>query len=128
MVSLLLSPLSPLVWLSLLSMPSDGFISHRINRSDCELTHLLISLLLSPLPPLIWLSLLPMLSVTFPTGSTEVTVKIDPSGWAWLVGGRKLFVWRYRQTSNRVRVQKNLTDGDGWCTTVNMLRLLTFKR
>ncbi|XP_056022353.1 nuclear pore complex protein Nup133-like isoform X3 [Ostrea edulis] len=27
---------------------------------------------------------------------TEITVKIDPSGWAWLVGGRKLFVWRYK--------------------------------
>ncbi|XP_062580691.1 nuclear pore complex protein Nup133-like isoform X2 [Saccostrea cucullata] len=27
---------------------------------------------------------------------TEITVKVDPSGWAWLVGGRKLFVWRYK--------------------------------
>lgn len=35
-------------------------------------------------------------------GTTEVTVKIDPSGWAWLVGGRKLFVWRYKPTVTRV--------------------------
>ncbi|XP_012939982.1 nuclear pore complex protein Nup133 [Aplysia californica] len=28
--------------------------------------------------------------------TTEVTASIDPSGWAWLVGGRKLFVWRYK--------------------------------
>ncbi|KAK3092820.1 hypothetical protein FSP39_007562 [Pinctada imbricata] len=27
---------------------------------------------------------------------TEITVKVDPSGWAWLVGGRKLFVWKYK--------------------------------
>ncbi|KAK3702667.1 hypothetical protein RRG08_042655 [Elysia crispata] len=28
--------------------------------------------------------------------TTEITACIDPSGWAWLVGGRKLFVWRYK--------------------------------
>lgn len=36
---------------------------------------------------------------------TEITVKIDQSGWAWLVGGRKLFVWRYKGgQSTRVTV------------------------
>ncbi|XP_059142575.1 nuclear pore complex protein Nup133-like isoform X2 [Physella acuta] len=30
--------------------------------------------------------------------TTEITACIDPSGWAWLVGGRKLFVWRYKST------------------------------
>ncbi|GFS19168.1 nuclear pore complex protein Nup133-like [Elysia marginata] len=29
--------------------------------------------------------------------TTEITACIDPSGWAWLVGGRKLFIWRYKQ-------------------------------
>ncbi|XP_069118196.1 nuclear pore complex protein Nup133-like [Argopecten irradians] len=29
---------------------------------------------------------------------TEITVRIDPSGWSWLVGGRKLFIWRHIQS------------------------------
>ena len=29
------------------------------------------------------------------TDNQHVTVKIDPLGWAWLVTGRKLFIWRY---------------------------------
>ncbi|GAB1599408.1 nuclear pore complex protein Nup133-like [Argonauta hians] len=42
---------------------------------------------------------------------TEYTVKIDPSGWAWLVGGRKLFIWRYNQSSyeKSSRIVKELT-------------------
>lgn len=41
----------------------------------------------------------------------EYTVKIDPSGWAWLVGGRKLFIWRYNQSSHEKssRIVKELT-------------------
>lgn len=41
----------------------------------------------------------------------EYTVKIDPSGWAWLVGGRKLFIWRYNQSSHEKssRLVKELT-------------------
>ncbi|PVD32345.1 hypothetical protein C0Q70_07778 [Pomacea canaliculata] len=45
-----------------------------------------------PLPVLITEAL------TLTDRSTQVTVNIDPSGWAWLVGGRKLFVWRYKTT------------------------------
>ncbi|XP_077996932.1 nuclear pore complex protein Nup133-like isoform X2 [Glandiceps talaboti] len=30
--------------------------------------------------------------------TTETSVKIDPSGWAWLVCGRRLFVWKYKQS------------------------------
>lgn len=44
-----------------------------------------------PLPVLITEAL------TFADKSTRISVKIDESGWAWLVGGRKLFVWRYKQ-------------------------------
>ncbi|CAL1542422.1 unnamed protein product [Lymnaea stagnalis] len=42
--------------------------------------------------------------------TTEITACIDPSGWAWLVGGRKLFVWRYKSAANTRNVQcKELT-------------------
>ncbi|KAK6998131.1 nuclear pore complex protein Nup133 [Biomphalaria glabrata] len=42
--------------------------------------------------------------------TTEITARIDPSGWAWLVGARKLFVWRYRPFNNSKNVQcKELT-------------------
>ncbi|XP_071080381.1 nuclear pore complex protein Nup133-like [Haliotis cracherodii] len=44
-----------------------------------------------PLPVLITEAL------TLADRNTEITVNVDPSGWAWLVGGRKLFVWRYKQ-------------------------------
>ncbi|XP_064600211.1 LOW QUALITY PROTEIN: nuclear pore complex protein Nup133-like [Liolophura sinensis] len=43
-----------------------------------------------PLPVLITEAL------TLADRSTEVSVRLDPSGWAWLVGGRKLFIWRYK--------------------------------
>lgn len=29
------------------------------------------------------------------TGDQHISVKISPFGWAWLVTGRKLFIWRY---------------------------------
>lgn len=32
-------------------------------------------------------------------GNQHASVKIDESGWAWLVTGRKLFIWRYSPTS-----------------------------
>nr|XP_022333914.1 nuclear pore complex protein Nup133-like [Crassostrea virginica] len=48
----------------------------------------------TPLPVLITEAL------TLADKHTEITVKIDPSGWAWLVGGRKLFVWRYKGGHN----------------------------
>ncbi|KAH9519639.1 hypothetical protein Btru_003224 [Bulinus truncatus] len=42
--------------------------------------------------------------------TTEITACIDPSGWAWLVGGRKLFVWRYVASNNSKNVNcKELT-------------------
>lgn len=44
-----------------------------------------------PLPVLITEAL------TFADKSTRISVKTDKSGWAWLVGGRKLFIWRYKQ-------------------------------
>ncbi|XP_053405017.1 nuclear pore complex protein Nup133-like [Mercenaria mercenaria] len=44
-----------------------------------------------PLPVLITEAL------TFADKSTRISVKVDESGWAWLVGGRKLFVWRCKQ-------------------------------
>ncbi|KAJ8308040.1 hypothetical protein KUTeg_012914 [Tegillarca granosa] len=44
----------------------------------------------TPLPVLIREAL------TLADKHTEITVKVDPSGWAWLVGGRKLFIWRYK--------------------------------
>ncbi|KAK7104815.1 nuclear pore complex protein Nup133-like [Littorina saxatilis] len=56
-----------------------------------------------PLPVLITEAL------TLADRSTEVTVKIDPSGWAWLVGGRKLFVWRCNPTTTRGIQCKELT-------------------
>ncbi|CAG5118713.1 unnamed protein product, partial [Candidula unifasciata] len=37
--------------------------------------------------------------------TTEITACIDPSGWAWLVGGRKLFVWRYKSSGGSRTVQ-----------------------
>ncbi|XP_052097851.1 nuclear pore complex protein Nup133-like isoform X1 [Mytilus californianus] len=32
--------------------------------------------------------------------NTEISVSINSSGWAWLVGGRKLFIWRYKQVQH----------------------------
>ncbi|CAG2233694.1 NUP133 [Mytilus edulis] len=34
------------------------------------------------------------------SGNTEISVSINSSGWAWLVGGRKLFIWRYKQVQH----------------------------
>ena len=36
-------------------------------------------------------------ALTLTDRNTEITVSINPSGWTWLVGGRKLFIWRYKQ-------------------------------
>ncbi|KAL3875007.1 hypothetical protein ACJMK2_037949 [Sinanodonta woodiana] len=48
--------------------------------------------------------------LTFTDRNTEISVKLDPTGWAWLVGGRKLFVWRYKAgTSGRNVLCKELT-------------------
>ncbi|KAF0300056.1 Nuclear pore complex protein Nup133 [Amphibalanus amphitrite] len=33
-------------------------------------------------------------------GSGEVSVQVSERGWAWLVCGRRLFVWRYAQSSS----------------------------
>lgn len=56
-----------------------------------------------PLPVLITEAL------TLADRSTEVTAKIDASGWAWLVGGRKLFVWRCKPSTARGIQCKELT-------------------
>ncbi|KAL4238721.1 hypothetical protein ACF0H5_003428 [Mactra antiquata] len=49
-------------------------------------------------------------ALTFADKSTRISVKVDESGWAWLVGGRKLFVWRYKQPSaGRTVLCKELT-------------------
>ncbi|XP_006811533.1 nuclear pore complex protein Nup133-like [Saccoglossus kowalevskii] len=37
-------------------------------------------------------------ALTLADRTTETSVKIDPNGWAWLVCGRRLFAWRYKQT------------------------------
>ncbi|XP_041351939.1 nuclear pore complex protein Nup133-like [Gigantopelta aegis] len=44
-------------------------------------------------------------ALTLADRSTEITVCFDPSGWAWMVGGRKLFVWRYKPTVTTRGVQ-----------------------
>ena len=41
---------------------------------------------------------LPSLS-EFPLGS--LSVKISPYGWAWLVCGRRLFIWKYKQNETK---------------------------
>ncbi|XP_076316561.1 nuclear pore complex protein Nup133 isoform X1 [Tachypleus tridentatus] len=38
-------------------------------------------------------------ALTLTERGTVVSVKISESGWAWLVCGRRLFVWRYKQHS-----------------------------
>ena len=46
------------------------------------------------------------------TDDKHISVKIDPSGWAWLVTGRKLFVWRYMPAAGtKVCQQTNLVAG-----------------
>ncbi|KAH3854403.1 hypothetical protein DPMN_096945 [Dreissena polymorpha] len=49
-------------------------------------------------------------ALTYADKSTLISVKTDESGWAWLVGGRKLFVWRHKQAqSGRNILCKELT-------------------
>ncbi|ESO92060.1 hypothetical protein LOTGIDRAFT_233315 [Lottia gigantea] len=52
-----------------------------------------------PLPVLITEAL------TLADRNTEITVKIDPSGWAWLVAGRKLFIWKYKASGSGRGIQ-----------------------
>ena len=33
-------------------------------------------------------------------GSTAVSVRISPDGWAWFVCGRRLLIWQYKQISD----------------------------
>ena len=33
-------------------------------------------------------------------GPSEVSVRISPNGWAWLVHGRRLVVWRYAKAAS----------------------------
>ncbi|XP_070576445.1 nuclear pore complex protein Nup133-like isoform X2 [Ptychodera flava] len=48
-------------------------------------------------------------ALTLADRATETSVKIDPNGWAWVVCGRRLFVWRYKQTQAfRVSLCKEL--------------------
>ncbi|CAH1791718.1 unnamed protein product [Owenia fusiformis] len=48
----------------------------------------------APLPVLVTEAL------TLAERETKTSVHVDPSGWAWLVSGRKLFVWRYKTSSS----------------------------
>ncbi|XP_033106375.1 nuclear pore complex protein Nup133-like [Anneissia japonica] len=47
----------------------------------------------SPLPVLVAEAL------TLADRTTQITVKVDASGWAWLVCGRKMFIWCFEQRS-----------------------------
>ena len=52
-------------------------------------------------PPQVWGASLPVLVTEVLTrvpdsAAGEVTVSLGSSGWAWLVSGRRLVVWRYR--------------------------------
>ncbi|XP_013421328.1 nuclear pore complex protein Nup133 [Lingula anatina] len=38
-------------------------------------------------------------TLTLADRSADISVKIEPSGWTWLVHGRRLFVWRFKGTS-----------------------------
>ena len=37
-----------------------------------------------------------------PAETSEVSVRISPNGWAWLVHGRRLVVWRYVKGNSRI--------------------------
>uniref|UniRef100_A0A182VS51 Nucleoporin Nup133/Nup155-like N-terminal domain-containing protein n=1 Tax=Anopheles minimus TaxID=112268 RepID=A0A182VS51_9DIPT len=39
--------------------------------------------------------------LTFNERNINVTVNYSPNGWAWLVHGRRLFVWQYRDTASQ---------------------------
>jgi hypothetical protein len=38
-----------------------------------------------------------MLSSESQTQQQQVSCRLDPNGWAWLVSGRRLYVWRHSQ-------------------------------
>ncbi|XP_071963229.1 nuclear pore complex protein Nup133-like [Antedon mediterranea] len=38
-------------------------------------------------------------ALTLADRTTRITVKVDPSGWAWLVCARKMFIWCFEQRS-----------------------------
>ncbi|KAK3877177.1 hypothetical protein Pcinc_018094 [Petrolisthes cinctipes] len=42
-----------------------------------------------------------MEALTFADRNVEMSAVLSPSGWAWLVCGRRLLVWRYRQDDSR---------------------------
>lgn len=42
-----------------------------------------------------------VLCITLLPGNVEMSAVLSPSGWAWLVCGRRLLVWRYRQDDSR---------------------------
>lgn len=52
----------------------------------------------SSLPALI------MEALTFADRNIEMSAVLSPSGWAWLVCGRRLLVWRYRQQADNQRM------------------------
>ncbi|XP_052770068.1 nuclear pore complex protein Nup133-like [Mya arenaria] len=69
-----------------------------LNRSTLATSHILeetsnfrVEKYGLPLPVLITEAL------TYADKTTPISVRTDESGWAWLVGGRKLFIWRYKQ-------------------------------
>ena len=43
--------------------------------------------------------------VCFCAGTSDVSISISPNGWAWLVHGRRLVIWRY--------TRGNLTSSSG---------------
>ena len=58
----------------------------------------------------VWGSSLPVAiteELTLSSDCTEkVTVSLGRNGWAWLVSGRKLVIWRYRAEGERVQCRK----------------------
>lgn len=39
-----------------------------------------------------------------PSGNVEMSAVLSEEGWAWLVCGRRLLVWKYRQEESRSRL------------------------
>ena len=39
-----------------------------------------------------------------------MSVHISPNGWAWLVCGRRLLIWQYKQTLDAVRQRKTYSN------------------
>ncbi|XP_046402089.1 nuclear pore complex protein Nup133 [Ischnura elegans] len=54
--------------------------------------------------------------------SASGSVRISPSGWAWLVTGRRLFVWQYRQLSSAgsVHESRRWNVAAGQCRELNL--------